>query len=198
MLAYRIIFLRHGETDWNAEGRLQGQKDIPLNAKGRFQAGEAGRALARLLGPAGLNDPALNWVSSPLSRATTTLQLARVAAGMPAEGFETDPRLMELTFGEWEGLTWPDVQARSPQSANWRDGDKWNFQPPGGESYAMLGERLQPWLESLTGDTVVAAHGGVCRVLMAQTAGLACERAALVEIHQGRVVVFHKGRFDWI
>lgn len=202
MLTHRLIFLRHGETDWNAEGRLQGQRDIPLNARGREQADQAGRKLARLLGPVGLKDPQIGWCASPLSRATQTLQLAREAAGLgagaPNEDFAIDARLKELTFGEWEGLTWPEVQARSPLAAQWREGDKWNFQPPGGESYAMLAERLTPWIEALDRDSVVCAHGGVARVLMAVLAGMAPEQAALADIWQGRIMVFHRNRFDWI
>jgi len=198
MPTHRLYFLRHGETDWNAEGRLQGQKDIPLNDRGREQARQAGRKLAKLLARQQTVHDELLWCASPLSRAVETMELARTSAGLPARGFSTDPRLMELTFGEWEGLTWPQVQARAPQAASWRDGDKWNFQPPSGESYAMLADRLVPWLAQLTGEAVVTAHGGVGRVLMANLAGLPYERAALADVWQGRVAVFQNGRFDWI
>ena len=61
--------------------------------------------------------------------------------------YALEPALMELTFGEWEGLTWPQVESRDPAGARAREADKWNFAPPGGESYAMLAERLQPWLD---------------------------------------------------
>jgi len=198
MAARRIFFLRHGETDWNAEGRLQGQKDIPLNETGRWQAGEAGRKLAKLLGPAGLANPDLRWIASPLSRAADSMRLARAAAGLPQDGFAFEARLKELTFGEWEGLTWPEVQARAPQAAKWRDGDKWRFQPPGGESYAMLAERVQPWIDELDSDVVAAAHGGVARVLMALLASMPPEQAAVAGIWQGQVIVFQDGRMRWI
>ncbi len=198
MLSHRLIFIRHGETDWNAEARLQGQLDIPLNARGLAQASEAGKRALKILGPDGVRDSALRYVASPLDRTRHTMRLARSAMGLDPESFETDPRLMELTFGEWEGLTWPEVQARSPHSANWREGDKWNFVPPGGESYAMLEERLRPWLETLSSDSLVVSHGGVARVLMAMIAGLPPERAALSDIWQGRVLVFQENRFNWI
>lgn len=193
----RIILIRHGETDWNAEARLQGQQDIPLNSKGRGQAGQAGRALLNLLGPAGLARPDLHWISSPLGRAIDTLNIARSAAGLPPGGYDHDNRLKELTFGEWEGLTWPEVQARSPQSANWREGDKWNFVPPGGESYQMLANRLKPWLDELERDTIVATHGGVARVMLAELAGMDRQRAALEPIWQGRLLVFEKPKWSW-
>lgn len=193
----RIILMRHGETDWNAEARLQGQRDIPLNALGREQAASAGKTLLNLLGPAGLSRPELHWVSSQLGRAVETMDLARNAAGLKTGGYHLDHRLKELTFGEWEGLTWPEVQARSPQSANWREGDKWNFVPPGGESYRMLADRIRPWLRELTTETIVATHGGVARVLLAEVAGMDFQRAALEPIAQGRLLIFDHGKWSW-
>jgi broad specificity phosphatase PhoE len=196
VLKHRLIFLRHGETDWNVEGRLQGGKDIPLNAKGRWQAEQAGRTALKILGPAAVR--AIPFVSSPLIRARATMELARGAMGLPPQDYALDPRVSELTFGDWEGLTWPDVQARAPQAAAWREGEKWTFQPPNGESYSMLAQRLEPWLESLRGETLVVSHGGVARALMATVGGLPPERAATADIWQGRVLVFAGGRFDWI
>lgn len=193
----RIILIRHGETDWNAEARLQGQRDIPLNAKGIRQAQRAGRALLNLLGMAALENPQVNWVSSPLVRTRHTLDLARAAAGLQEGGYQLDDRLKELTFGEWEGLTWLEVKARSPQSANWREGDKWNFVPPGGESYQMLADRIWPWVKSLDRDTIVATHGGVARVLLAELTGMDRQRAALEPVTQGRLLILENGRWSW-
>jgi broad specificity phosphatase PhoE len=193
----KIILIRHGETDWNAEARLQGQQDIPLNAKGRDQSRQAGRALLNLLGPAGLGDENLRWFCSPLLRTRETLDLAREAASLPSGGYSFDDRLKELTFGEWEGLTWPEVQERSPVAANWREGDKWNFVPPGGESYKMLADRVRPWIEELTGDTIVTTHGGVARVLLSELTGMDRQRAALEPIWQGRLLVFQNTKWTW-
>ncbi|HEY8580241.1 MAG TPA: histidine phosphatase family protein [Beijerinckiaceae bacterium] len=198
MLRHRLVFIRHGETDWNAQGRLQGQQNIPLNARGRAQAAQAGRTALKLLGPAAVRDPALRFLASPLGRACETMELARDAMGLPPRGYDLDPRLQELTFGEWEGLTWPQVKDRAPEAARWREGDKWNFTPPGGESYAMLADRLQPWLDGLEGEAVVVSHGGVARALMAGIAGVPPERAALADVWQGRVLVFSGGRCSWI
>jgi len=202
MTRHRIILIRHGETDWNAEARLQGQQDIPLNARGLAQAEAVGRKLRNLLGDGTDAGAGLHWVSSPLGRARHTMDIARRVAGLDSgpdqPGYSLDDRLMELTFGEWEGLTWPEVQARAPWAASWREGDKWNFVPPGGESYQMLADRVRPWVEKLASDAVVATHGGVARVLLAELAGMARERAATVNIWQGRLLVLDNGRFDWI
>lgn len=194
----RLYFLRHGETDWNAEGRLQGRQDIPLNALGRAQAVHAGQTLKKLLASAGHAPQALAFQCSPMSRTRETLEIARRELGLPAEGGEFDDRLVEFTFGRWEGLTWPEVCVRDPELASARQADKWNFTPPGGESYAELTQRLAPWLAEQERPSVVVSHGGVARALMAMIGGLAEERAPTADIWQGRVLVFSGNRFDWI
>jgi len=105
---------------------------------------------------------------------------------------------MELTFGDWEGLTWPEVEARDWAGARAREVDKWNFAPPRGESYAMLVERLKPWLAARDGDCFVASHGGVARALMFTLAGLSAEAAANADIWQGRALIFEGGGFSWL
>jgi broad specificity phosphatase PhoE len=195
--AHRLIFIRHGETDWNVERRLQGQHDIPLNAHGRQQAADAGRTVARIVGSAA-SRAALAYVASPLVRARRTMEFVRAALGLPPEDYATDVRLMELSFGKWEGLTWPEVKALAPYLAEGRENRKWDFVPPGGESYAMLALRVAPWLADLGGDTLVVSHGGVARVLLALIGGMAHQRAPLVDIWQGRVLVFESGGFTWI
>ncbi len=194
----RLYFLRHGETDWNAEGRLQGQQDIPLNSRGREQAARAGRTLRKLVAKARPDGAPPDFIASPLGRTRETMEIARSAMDLDPAAYAIDPRLKELSFGTWEGLTWPDVQGLSPTLASGREADKWSFVPPAGESYAMLAERITPWLHELTRDTVVVSHGGVARVLMAIIGGLPIERAPMVEIWQDRPVIFANGRFDWV
>ncbi len=194
----RLYFIRHGETDWNVEGRLQGQMDIPINARGRQQSAVAGRVLARLLAGHGVDPARVDFQTSPLGRTKETMALARAELKLPEHGARVDERLTELTFGRWEGLTWPQVSAAEPDLAKARERDKWNFVPPGGESYAMLAQRLAPWLAETSGPSIVVSHGGVARALMALLGGLDEKRAPLADIWQGRVLVFANGRFDWI
>lgn len=191
---HRFFFIRHGETDWNAEGRLQGQRDIPINANGRGQAAEAGR---RLVG-ASADARALPWFVSPLVRTRETAEIAREAAGLPALGYEVDRRLIEISFGAWEGFTWKEVRRTEAELARGRERDKWRFVPPGGESYAMLAERMRPWAESLPGEAVVVSHGGVARALMFLLCGLPSGEAPNAEIWQGRVLVFEDGKARWV
>ena len=194
----RLFFVRHGETDWNAIGRLQGRQDVPLNATGRFQALRAGRTLKKLLASAGQSLGDLSFQCSPLGRTRETLEIARRELGLPDAGGEFDDRLVEFTFGRWEGLTWPEVCARDPELARARESDKWNFTPPGGESYAQLKLRLAPWLAEQERPCVVVSHGGVARALMAMIGGLCEERAPNADIWQGRVLLFSGNRFDWV
>lgn len=192
-----ILFVRHGETAWNAEGRLQGQRDIPLNGRGRAQACDAGRRVAQLLRIAGQAPEAVPFVASPLSRARETAALARAAAGLDAHAFGEDDRLRELSFGAWEGFTWPEVKAREPERHRERRRDAWRFTPPDGESYADLAERLRPWLATLREPVVVVAHGGVARALMVLVGGLSTLAAPTAEVTQGRVLRFADGGYAW-
>lgn len=198
-LAHRLWFIRHGETDWNREGRLQGQQDIPLNPKGREQASAVGRTLRKLAGPEmDRLEAARAFVASPLLRTRQTMELARAAMGLPPEGYALRDDLKELTFGDWEGLTWPEVEARYPQGAAARALDKWDFTPPNGESYAALAERLVPWVMSIDRDLFVASHGGAARALMFLLGGIAPAAAAEANIHQGRALLFADGGFRWL
>ena len=189
-----VYFVRHGETDWNAEGRLQGQRDTPLNERGRMQAEEAGRRLQRAV-----KDPAaLDYVASPLLRTRDTMERMRQVLGLDPHSYRLDERLLEISFGRWEGLTWREVRARDPKGAAGREGDKWAYVPPEGESYGMLAERVAPVFAELSRDTVIVAHGGVARALLASYAGVPPATAPRVDIWQGRVLVFEAGESRWI
>ncbi len=196
---HRMVFIRHGETKFNADGRLQGQLDIPLCAKGREQAAAVGRYLRDHLraeiAALELKDA---FFASPLYRTRETLEIARSAMGLSPTRYHLAPQLKELTFGRWEGLTWAEVEAKDPAGAKARDADKWNFAPPGGESYQMLLMRIRPWVQSLTGDCFVASHGGVARALLVLLAGVDPKIAGSADIYQGRALIFANGRYEWM
>src|ERR1700712_5881838 len=162
-----LYFMRHGETDWNRERRLQGQHDIPLNALGRGQASRCGEVLRDLLERNGRPAADYHYVSSPLGRARETMELMRAGMGLDPAAYRTDARLMEMSFGRWEGFTFAELQAREGAALAEREHDKWGFVLPGGESYAQLQVRVRAWYEGVERDTVVSAHGGVCRALIA-------------------------------
>jgi probable phosphoglycerate mutase len=197
---YRIVFIRHGETDWNAEGRLQGQRDQPLNGRGRAQASAVGRMLAkRMRAEIDRLEAADAFVASPLIRTRETMELARAAMGLEPKRYRVFDELKELTFGEWEGLTWEEVAAIDAKAERERQKDKWRYTPPGGESYAALAERIAAWLATRRGDMFVASHGGVARALMYLLGGLDPQRAPNADVPQGRALVLEPdGRFSWV
>ncbi len=190
-----IYHIRHGETDWNVEGRLQGWRDLPMNARGVQQAAAAAGILQDLFAREGKSPDDLSYVSSPLSRATATMRIVRTELKLPVEGFACDDRLREIGYGTWEGQTLREMAERDPVVFAKRSADKWDTAPPSGESYAHLAARVRAWYATLTEDTVVAAHGGTTRVLMVIAGGASTEEAADCPIKQGAVYVFGKGTF---
>lgn len=189
-----VFYIRHGETDWNVAGRLQGRHDVPLNARGRVQAMHCGDILRDLLARDGRNVSEFDFVSSPLGRARTTMELARAPLGLPADGYRIEPRLAEIAFGDWEGFTIAQLYTRDPQRIAAREHDKWHFVPPGGESYQAVSFRMREWYEALARDTVAVAHGGTARGLLAYLGIVKPAAAPLVDIAQGVVYVFEGDR----
>jgi broad specificity phosphatase PhoE len=185
-----IYYVRHGLTDWNVEQRLQGRRDVPLNAKGRAQAALCGEILRDLLVRDGRAAESLGYVSSPLMRASQTMEIMRATLGLSAAGFAVDGRLAEIAFGEWEGLTYADVLVRDKDVVARRESEKWDFRPPGGESYAQVTVRIREWYRTVDRDMVVAAHGGTARALIAHLAIVPPDDATHYAIDQGVVYVF--------
>jgi probable phosphoglycerate mutase len=185
-----VYYIRHGETDWNVQGRLQGHRDVALNARGRAQSAHCGGILHDLFERDGRAPASLDYVASPLQRARETMESARRALGLAADGYRVEPALIEIAFGDWEGFTIAQLHGRDPQRIAAREQDKFHFLPPGGESYQMVAARMRAWYQTLSRDTVVAAHGGTARGLIAAL-GIAPPAAApLIDIAQGVVYVF--------
>jgi broad specificity phosphatase PhoE len=180
-----LVFIRHGETDWNRDLRFQGQRDIPLNDHGRRQAARNGRAVAGILRSG-------DWrlIASPLGRSVETMQIVLEAAGQGGRGFVTDPILMEVQYGDWEGLTLDEIGVRHAEGAKAREADKWGYAPPNGESYSMLAERIARWLKSHDAPTFMVAHGGVMRALLHLLAGLPGHDVPHLAVPQDRVMLF--------
>lgn len=188
-----LYYIRHGETDWNAEGRFQGSKDIPLNDKGRTQASAAGEILRDLISRDERHPHHFGYVSSPLGRARTTMDLLRGALGLPPEGYAVEHRLREIGWGDWEGLTVPEMKVHDPMAYEARRRDRWGVAAPKGETYAAVTDRLRAWLAELTLDTVAVAHGGTMRALMVATGVARPEDVAELRVEQGVVYVFANG-----
>ncbi len=162
-----IYLLRHGETLWNVEGRIQGGRDSALSPRGEAQARAMGRTLARLVG--GRADVAM--VASPLGRTRQTAALVAAGMGYDPARIAYDDRLREITWGDWDGFTRAEIEARWPGSMAPRYGEPvghWHHCPPNGESFASAGVRARDWLNAALateGVLVAVAHGAIGRVL---------------------------------
>ncbi|SRR6266568_8251553 len=154
-----LLLVRHGETDWNAERRFQGHADPPLNETGRAQA----RAVADELADEGLDAV----YSSDLARARETAEI--IASHLDAE-VRPLRELREIDVGEWQGLTWPEIEERFPEGVlNWHEhGHGWEH----GETYDQLGKRIVAVLREIAGAhpggrVLIVGHGGTVRAVRA-------------------------------
>jgi probable phosphoglycerate mutase len=178
----RLALLRHGHTDWNRAGRIQGRTDIPLDAAAK-------RDLSRLMLPAAWQCAAP--FSSPLARAADT---ARIVTGKKPR---TDAALIEMNWGAWEGKFGKEMRA-DPDSG-YRDIETWgwNYTPPDGESPLALLNRLEPWVASLQEDSIAVCHIGVMRVLLARATGWQFNGSAPFQIKRNRLYVIEVEGKDW-
>ena len=177
MQATRIIAIRHGETAWNVDGRIQGQLDVPLNETGRWQAERLGRALAA-------SEQASAVYSSDLLRAWDTARAVAERMGIPQRDALG---LRERAFGRFEGKTFPDLEAQHPaETARWRRRDP-DWAPPGGESLHDFRSRVLQATEALArqhlGEQIIlVAHGGVLDVLYRRAIGAELEATRTWEL----------------
>jgi broad specificity phosphatase PhoE len=192
--ANMIYLIRHGQTEFNREGRYQGHCDSPLTALGRNQAARVGEMLRGLIG-----DPApWRFVSSPLGRAVDTAQIVRTAAGLP--DLALDPRLREISMGSWDGLTDEEIAAVSPDVAIASRFDLF-FASPDGEGYGAFAARLGDWLEAVRTDGrphVAITHGVASRVLRGLYLGVDRAEQARLPVPQDAVFRLKDGAVERI
>ena len=187
-----VYLVRHGQTDWNAEGRLQGSTDIPLNQAGRDQADATASALSKVL------PPSTTVVTSPLLRAHHTADALATALGVQAH---IDDRVRERSSGHWEGFTREERDARWPQEA--RDWGATGYADvPGFEHDDLVRERMvtaiEEWADRVSGPLVVVSHSSAARVGLQGLLGQALEPRAIRSLGNGawsRLV--RRSRGDW-
>jgi probable phosphoglycerate mutase len=188
-----VIFLvRHGQTVFNAERRQQGHMDSPLTALGLAQ----GAAIGRLL--QGLVSKPDGWrlISSPLGRAQATAAIIGQALDLPVE---TDPRVIEVSFGEWDGRLRDELAAEHPETFGRGD---WQFAAPGGESFEAVEARVGDWLASLPAEperkVIVVSHGGSGRVVRGAYLGLSRAETWAQDVPQDAVFRLASGAVERI
>ncbi|MGJ8527025.1 histidine phosphatase family protein [Maritalea sp.] len=190
-----IYFIRHGQTDWNAAQRFQGQRDIPLNDFGREQAKGNGQILRDLLAKNGTDPLSLDWYCSPLDRTRETMDLVRSSFDDDLPAVTYDDRLKEISFGILEGVLLSDLAQKHPEELAARNKSKWDHLPPKGENYEMLLARLADFGAQLRRPSVVVAHGGVVRALKGFLANEIGPELDNWPAPQDKVMCFENGTF---
>ena len=188
-----IYLVRHGETEFNAERRQQGHMDSPLTALGRAQAQAVGHLLKRQVG----GEDGWRIIASPLGRAQHTAQIIGETLGLRVE---TDRRVIEVSFGQWDGRLRDELAAEFPGTFG-RGG--WQFAAPGGETYEAVERRVSDWLADLPPEpqrkVIVVCHGGSGRVVRGAYLGLPRAETWTQDVPQDAVFRLASGaveRFD--
>jgi broad specificity phosphatase PhoE len=165
-MSVEIYLLRHGETEWNLEGRLQGHLDSPLTERGRLQAKQLGETVAeRLRGRDGVT-----LQTSPLLRARETAAILSAVAGFAEPALEA--RLREITMGSWDGLTPDEIAATWPGAFDGASRDDRYFHSPDGERLEAAAARAATWVREQSGCVVAVSHGIIGKLIRGAYLGL--------------------------
>ncbi|MEP0962761.1 MAG: histidine phosphatase family protein [Roseobacter sp.] len=178
----KLALLRHGHTEWNRAGKIQGRTDIPLDAAARAH-------LAQFHLPTPWDKAAL--VSSPLGRAVETAKL--VGGKSP----ETDPALIEMDWGAWEGQHGENLLVTAGSGYRHIEEWGWDYRPPNGESPHDVLVRLLPWVAALSQDTIAVCHIGIMRVLMAHAMQWPFQGPAPFRIKRDRLFILEIQGQNW-
>ncbi|MDG1118688.1 MAG: histidine phosphatase family protein [Flavimaricola sp.] len=175
-----LFVMRHGETEWNLAGRWQGDRDSPLTTKGEAQAREMGAMLRRL----GVTAQSHRLYSSPMTRARRTALLA----GGDDWPIIEDARLREISVGDWTGRSRDEIRLETdlPEDAHFMD---FYARAPEGEPFEEVMSRVQRFLRSLDGPSVIVTHGITSRFLRTAAMGWGLDR--VLELPGGQGVIHH-------
>ena len=195
-----LVFLRHGATQWNSEGKYQGATDTNLSPAGTNDAEANAKLLQKLVTNGTLNPKLLSIVSSPLNRAkqTAAIILEHLDACSPVR---FDPAFREISLGRWEGLTSFEVKSQFYEERKGRKSNRWNFAPEGGESMADRVEEVESALRSAAPHTIIVTHAVILRVILNLLGGLSKDQASIEHPnHVGLIVwdgaILHRQGFN--
>lgn len=186
-----ILLLRHGETFWNREARIQGHMESDLTPLGERQAAAMAGLVADLVRQ---EDGDFRLISSPIGRAMQTAGMVADATGLPVE---VDPLLAEIACGEWEGKLRADIAHHHPEIFATRE---WFFGAPGGETFEDVTARAIDWLATLSAEpgrrVIAVSHGVWGRLLRGAYAGLDRQTTLDQDVPQAAVYRLQNGQID--
>lgn len=189
-----LYLVRHGETDWNRGGRFQGRSDVPLNETGLEQARACGLRLAMLIQAQAYSPGLPSLICSPMLRARQSSdEICRILTPQQIDPI-IDNALTEVSFGEWEGLTTHQVKSSFPDLRRARKLDRWNFTPPGGESFASRAPKIGNLLARIDQPTILVCHAGVIKICLYLLGATDLQSALIHPISQERVYTWSNRR----
>ena len=198
VLSHPLIFLRHYPTLWNQEGRFQGATDLPLSTDGAKMAKSAQNHFVRLFHDGYLQPEGAHIVCSPMIRAVMTSQILAQTPHPQLSGqylfdrnIVTDPRLREVSFGRWEGLTSLQVKQQFYHERRSRKSSYWSFAPQGGESMAERCGEVSKALESAGHNTVFVTHSAIMRIIHHILTGIPAEDSARLHIAHDEIWIWN-------
>ncbi len=186
-----VYFVRHGETDWNRQGIIQGWADIALNETGHAQARAVGDALRAHFEEA----EACHFMVSPMLRTRQTMQHIAQAAGAAEDLVAIEPQLKELGFGIWEGKPFWELKASPVYPAD--PETRYSWRPEGGESYEDGTARVKDLLARIASPTIIVSHGALGRCLIAMLTGLGIREMMGIRMVQGAYCKIADGTASW-
>lgn len=191
-----IYLVRHGETIWNVIGRQQGHLNSPLTQRGINQAQAAGRLLRKQLPEA--SQVAIE--TSPLERARQTAAIVSQELGLREATVVISPLLIEHHLGNWQGLTWEEIEEKFPRARSAREANKWTYLVPGGESYALVANRARQWVENQRHApvTIAVTHEMLSRTIQGAYVQLTPDETLGRNHPHDRIYRFHEGKIDEI
>lgn len=186
-IPHPIIFIRHGATQWNEEGRYQGTTETSLSSVGQQQAVQNAQLIAKCEIP--LDE--LKLISSPLARAQQTSKIIIQSLNLKNGQILTDERLRELAVGRWQGLNSQQVKGNFYEERKSRKRDRWNFKPVGGESLEQRSAEVFSFLNSLSPMTLIITHAGILRIIHHLVFAKPRQQAAALSIPHDRLLIWN-------
>jgi broad specificity phosphatase PhoE len=186
-----LYFVRHGETEWNRQGIIQGWTDVPLSEAGHLQA----RAVAQALKADLVDTATYEFLVSPMLRTQQTMAHISKALNIGEGRITTEPLLKELGFGIWEGRPFWELKASPVYPAD--PETRYAWRPEGGESYLDGTSRLHGLLSRITRPTVMVSHGALGRCLIGLATGLGIRDLMAIRMLQGAYCKIVDGNAVW-
>ncbi|MGX9416271.1 histidine phosphatase family protein [Vibrio sp. WJH972] len=188
-----IVLIRHGQTEWNKLKKFQGWHNSNLTDLGKTQALTVAKKLRHIVGGS-----KVTLVSSPLGRAMETAQIISYELGLEQDKIPTTPLLRECSFGEWTGMTPEEIERKYQEEWQRRSKDKWNYVISGGESYSMVAQRADRWLNSIVNDddtiTMVVSHEVIGKMIRGTYLKLDAEQSIRKSQNNNEIVVLENGK----